>query len=229
MSQRLVACLLAAFSPVCFAAKQPVTIDAVINNPQGLAGRGSGAIAWAHDGARFVLNDHGKLFLYDVKSGRQRDIVTFASLGAAAVKAPPAPVFDWTNRNVGEKDVQWFSDGNRLLVAASGDLFIVDVNKGSFEALTQTAETEHDPRLSPDNQYVSFRRGHDLYVEDVASKQIRQLTAGGTDTLLNGQLDWVYPEELDLDTAHWWSPDSQSIAYLQFDISRADISRRFRC
>ncbi len=41
--------------------------------------------------------------------------------------------------------------------------------------------------------------------------------------LLNGLADWVYPEELDLDTAHWWSPDSRSIAYLQFDTAREPI------
>jgi dipeptidyl-peptidase-4 len=33
----------------------------------------------------------------------------------------------------------------------------------------------------------------------------------------------VYPEELDLNTAYWWSPDSKSIAYLQFDVSREMI------
>ena len=30
----------------------------------------------------------------------------------------------------------------------------------------------------------------------------------------------MYPEELDLGTGFWWSPDSKSIAYLQFDSSR---------
>ena len=40
---------------------------------------------------------------------------------------------------------------------------------------------------------------------------------------INGGLDWVYPEELDLSTAFWWSPDSKSIAYLQFDSSREPV------
>ena len=132
-------------------------------------------------------------------------------------------MFDWTNRRVGEQDVQWFADGKRLLVAAGGDLFVVDIAKGRFEPLTQTAEAERDPKLSPDNRYVSFRRGPDLFTIDVDSKVVTRLTTNGSDTLLNGQLDWVYPEELDLDTAHWWSPDSRSIAYLQFDISREPI------
>ena len=70
------------------------------------------------------------------------------------------------------------------------------------EALTQTSEAERDPQLSPDNQYVSFRRGPDLYTVEVSSKIVFRLTANGSDTLLNGQLDWVYPEELDIDTAN---------------------------
>ena len=95
--------------------------------------------------------------------------------------------------------------------------------KGRFDALTETPDFERDPKLSPDNRYVSFRRGSDLYAIEIASKVVTRLTSSGSDTLLNGQLDWVYPEELELGTAHWWSPDSRSIAYLQFDIAREPV------
>ncbi|OYV47993.1 MAG: hypothetical protein B7X10_03755, partial [Burkholderiales bacterium 21-58-4] len=33
----------------------------------------------------------------------------------------------------------------------------------------------------------------------------------------DGELDWVYTEELDLRSAYAWSPDSRYIAFLQFD------------
>src|SRR5262249_50817061 len=68
-----------------------------------------------------------------------------------------------------------------------------------------------------------FRRQQDLYCLDIASKKETRLTPDGSPALLNGQLDWVYPEELELSTAYWWSPDSRRIAYLQFDISREPI------
>ena len=108
-------------------------------------------------------------------------------------------------------------------IRGRGDLFIVDVGKGRFDPLTQTPEVERDPKLSPDNRYVSFRRGPDLYTIEIASKIVARLTTNGSDTLLNGQADWVYPEELDLDSAHWWSPDSRKIAYLQFDTAREPL------
>jgi dipeptidyl-peptidase-4 len=200
-------------------AKKPVTIDAVVNAPSSPLT----PITWAPDGERFLFTDRGQLSLYEIRSGKERSIVALDKLKDAAIPAPPAAVFDWTNRRVGEHETQWFSDGKRLLVAEGGDLFIVDAAKGRFEPLTQTADVERDPKLSPDDRFVSFRRGSDLYVIEIASKVVTRLTTNGSDTLLNGQADWVYPEELDLDTAHWWSPDSRSIAYLQFDTAREPI------
>jgi dipeptidyl-peptidase-4 len=57
---------------------------------------------------------------------------------------------------------------------------------------------------------------------DVASGRETRLTQGGSDTLLNGKLDWVYEEELASRSgqAFLWSPDSRAIAYLQLDQSR---------
>ena len=206
-------------TPGASGAKKPVTVDAVVNAPSTSHGR----ITWAPDGTKFVMVERGTLSLYDVKTGKERTIVEMGNLERAAVAVPAAPLFDWTNRRVAETSVQWFADGKRLLVAAAGDLFIVDIAKERYDALTQTADAERDAKLSPDGRFVSFRRGPDLYTMDIASKFIYRLTANGTATLLNGQLDWVYPEELNLGTAHWWSPDGKYIAYLQFDVSREPI------
>ena len=45
----------------------------------------------------------------------------------------------------------------------------------------------------------------------------KQLTSGGSEEILKGKLDWVYPEELSASTAYWWSPDSTKIAYYEMD------------
>ena len=84
-------------------------------------------------------------------------------------------------------------------------------------------EIEYEAKLSPDSKAIAFRRGYDLYSIDIATGKETRLTRGGTETLRNGTLDWVYPEELDLSTAFWWSPDSKSIVYMQFDTSREPI------
>jgi len=45
----------------------------------------------------------------------------------------------------------------------------------------------------------------------------RAITQGGTEEIRKGELDWVYPEELESGPRNWWSPDSSAIAYLEMD------------
>src|SRR5258708_4491300 len=73
---------------------------------------------------------------------------------------------------------------------------------------------------APDGKLVSFVREHNLFVVNVADGKERAVTRGGTEAVRQGELDWVYPEELDLKTAYWWSPDSTKIAFLEMDESK---------
>jgi len=131
--------------------------------------------------------------------------------------------FDWQNRRVSEQSFAWSHSGKEMLVSAGGDLFLVHIDSGKWDQLTATPDAERDPKFSPDGRFVSFRREHDLYCIEIAGVKVTRLTHDGSPTLLNGELDWVYPEELDLGTAHWWSPDSKRIAYLQLDTSLEPI------
>ncbi len=103
-----------------------------------------------------------------------------------------------------------------------GDVFTVDVRSGSVRALVQTKETEEYAEASPDGRRVAFVRANDIFVVDVATGRETRLTRTGSDTLLNGKLDWVYEEELASRTGQSfaWSPDSKAIAYLQLDQAR---------
>ncbi|MGQ9634485.1 MAG: S9 family peptidase [Bryobacteraceae bacterium] len=202
------------------AQKKPVTIDAVTGR-QG-AGR-AGEITWAPDGRRFAYPQDRRIWLYDVISRSRRELVALAALEAAAQRAPQPALFDWENRRVREQRIQWTPDGQSLLLKAGGDLFLYRLQEGNWVQLTKTPEDEKDPKLSPDGSRVSFRRGNDLYVIEIASRRLTRLTKDGSETRWNARLDWVYPEELDLGTAHWWSPDAKRIAYLQFDVSRQPL------
>jgi dipeptidyl-peptidase-4 len=128
--------------------------------------------------------------------------------------------YDYRKRRVSENKYQRTPSGKELLLSVDGDLFFYHLDSDKWDQLTATAETESDPKLSPDGKQVAFRRAHDLYTLDIASRKVKRLTEDGSTTLLNGELDWVYPEELDLGTAFWWSPDSKHLAYMQFDIGR---------
>ena len=183
----------------------------------------SAKIRWSPSGDRFALDDNGSLVVYDVPLKKKREVLAITRLESAATQKSPPSATAWTNRHVSQSELQWFPDNRHLLASVGGDLFIVDSEKGSFENLLKSPQNAEDAKLSPDGKHVSFRRSHDLYSLDVARKSVVRLTADGSDTLLNGEPDWVYPEELELTTAHWWSPDSASIAYLQFDVSHEPL------
>ena len=214
--ERFLCALLLALSASA-ADKKPVTIQNMPQPPH------MPAITWSPDGHRFAWMEEKAIWQYEVGSKKKKQLVALGALEDKAVKPPKPEVTDWQNRRVSEQSFQWSSTGHEMLVEQSGDLFLVHTETAKWEQLTATPEPERDPKLSPDGRMVSFRRDHDLYSLEIASKKVTRLTTDGSATLWNGELDWVYPEELEISTAHWWSPDSKSIAYLQFDISREPI------
>lgn len=77
---------------------------------------------------------------------------------------------------------------------------------------------------SPDGKYFAFSKpDNNLYVMEIASKKISQLTTDGNDSILNGYASWIYYEEIlgrqSRYKAFWWSDDSKSLAFMRFDES----------
>jgi dipeptidyl-peptidase-4 len=211
-----------ALATLAFAQKKPVTLDTLRQRPTAAAPYSP---VWAPNGHQFAYLRSGDLHLYDCRTRQSRVLFPkLNSLAANAIKdSRPALAFDWQNRRVTEARLQWAPASDALLIAEGGDLFWLSLSGGEPRQLTRTEAREADPKLSPDGKLIAYRIGNDLYSHDIASGKVTRLTHDGSETLLNGRLNWVYPEELDLGTAFWWSPDSQRLAYLQFDISHEMI------
>ncbi len=69
----------------------------------------------------------------------------------------------------------------------------------------------------PTARRVSYIRKHNIYVHPVGHDEERQLTKDGSETLLNGEVDWVYEEELYSRSNYFWSPDGKQIVFLQMN------------
>lgn len=222
MTFRHAVLFVALLSLPAFAQKKPITLETLKGAP---AVGGSLIPIWAPNGYQFAYTKGGGLHLYDCRKNESRELVgKLATLREAAVKdSRPEGKFEWQNRRVSENPIQWSGDSSALLVAEGGDLFWVEAGNSKWKQLTKTEATEEDPKLSPDSKKVAYRIENDLYFLDLGTGKQTRLTADGSETLLNAKLDWVYPEELDINTAYWWSPDSARIAYLQFDTSKVMI------
>jgi len=180
---------------LAFAQKKPVTLDVL--NAQ-VAFTELTGMEWSPDGTKFAWVDGGRVKSYDVGARAEKVVAELKRMeGAAAVVTVPE-AFQWQNRRVKEKTLQWSSDGAQLLLKVKGDLFLVDAANGEWRQLTKSREEEMDPKLSPDGRKAAYRLARNLFVQDVASGKQMRVTTDGSYTRLNGELDWVYPEELDL-------------------------------
>lgn len=124
-------------------------------------------------------------------------------------------------------DYQWTQAGDALLFPLAGDLYYYELESAAVKKLTNGEGFVTDPKLSPDGSQVAFVRNQNLYVIDIASTELRQLTSDGTDNLHNGEAEFAAQEEMDRDTGYWWSPDSSRIAYIQFDESPVPVTQRY--
>jgi dipeptidyl-peptidase-4 len=205
------------------AEKQPITLQSLEQAGRGGLGGFAPGRVWHPRGGSFIYIDHNKVMQWSRATMEAKEIFSLEAADRSAIEPERDRAFGWENRRVSAHRLQYSSDGSKILVEVKGDLFVWDAATSKLEQLTATDISEADPKFAPDATRISFRRGHDLYVLEIATKKVTRLTRDGDATHLNAMLDWVYPEELDLGTAHWWSPDSKSIAYLQFDVSREPI------
>jgi dipeptidyl-peptidase-4 len=78
-----------------------------------------------------------------------------------------------------------------------------------------------EPTFSPDGKKIAYARENNLYVYDIATKQITAITTDGKkNSVINGITDWVYEEEFAFVRAFDWSKDSKKVAYIRFDESQ---------
>jgi dipeptidyl-peptidase-4 len=205
-----------AFTASAAGIKKPITVHDLIGEQTPAAPQPM----WRPDGKAFAYRDKGKILLYDIGSLRATEWFDVDALEKNKDLRPSDDrVFSWQNRRVSTSGIQWFADCSAMLVPVKGGLYVMDAHKSKPRVTFTEIGEDNVPTLSPDGQSVLFRKNFNLYVMDLKTRLVRQLTSNGTSILMNGQLDWVYPEELELGTAFWWSPDSKYIAYMQFDVS----------
>jgi len=217
------------FSQSSTSERKPLTIEAVFG-AGGITGRAPENIQWSPDGTKvsFVERDasgeHGQLWYVDAKTGEKKVLV---SEGKLATLAPPLEKI----RDEREKErvsryhvaaYQWAPDSQHLLFDSQGQLWLYTLENGTAVQITSTPEASGDPKFSPDGTKLAYLRQHNLYVRPATGGEEKPLTkeTGDKDkdeNLLNGEVDWVYAEELDVRSHYFWSPDSRHILYLQMD------------
>ncbi|MGY1458569.1 S9 family peptidase [Luteimonas sp. A534] len=214
---------------------EAITGDAPLSGPTLLKPR------VAPDGSRVTFlrgkdSDRNRLDLwaFDVASGRT------AMLVDSAVVQPGDEVLSDEEKARRERqriaalsgivDYQWAPDSRHLLFPLGGELYLYDLDRSGAEAVRRVTSGEGfatDPRVSPKGGYVSFIRGRNLWVVDLASGDEVQLTRDGGGAIGNGVAEFVADEEMARHTGYWWAPDDSAIAYARIDESPVPLQKRY--
>ena len=217
-------CAVAQTSASPSSAKKQLTLERLFSGPY-LGGDTTEGIEWTPDGKRISYLERKatgaepalELWTMDRATGERKVLVN-----AETLKATMQPERASTTQGTGLARVQaegyrWSPTNEALLFSGSGNIVLLDLKTMTSKALVTGEDDVEDPKFSPDGKWVSFVRKFNLWVVSVATAQATALTTGGSEEILKGKLDWVYPEELNTVTAYWWSPDSSKIAYYQMD------------
>jgi len=201
-----------------------LTVERFFSAPS-LGGKLHEGLAWTPDGKHLSYVEttgSGKsakqeLWVVGAAAG-QRSVLVTGEQWEAALTGPAAKDSQATGLGRHAPPLyQWAPSGNAILFQGPTSLAWFDLKSHASHTLVSGTQELADPKISPDGKYVSFIRAHNLWVVSTIDGKERALTEGGTEEVRKGELDWVYPEELDITTAYWWSPDSSSVAFLEMD------------
>jgi dipeptidyl-peptidase-4 len=203
-------------------APKPLSIESIFAEG-GITGRGPENLKWSPDSTKFSFvqrddsGDHGELWYVDAVTGEKKVLVSEVKLAALA---PPI------NKIKDEREKErlsryhvaayvWAPDSKHLLFDSQGQLWLYDVSSGTAVQVTSAADPSGDPKFSPDGNRLAYVRKHNLFVRPVAGGGEKALTKDTDANILNGEVDWLYAEELSVRSNYFWSPDGKEIAFLQ--------------
>jgi len=206
---------------------KPLTIDAIYQ-PGGLAGPAPENVEWSPDGTKLSYvqrsenEEKGELWYVDAATGEKKVLVSAEKMSSLVPDVNKI-------KNEREKErltryhvaaYVWAPNSKHMLFDSLGQLWLFDLGTQTAVQFTSGSDPSEAPQFSPDSKHVAYLRKHNLFVRSISGEDERQLTHDTGDDLLNGEIDWVYAEELGVRSNYFWSPDSKQIVFMHMDESK---------
>lgn len=173
---------------------------------------------WAKDGYQYYKVNAGGIDELDARDVNKKTTIVTKEMLTPQGKA-----------SLSISGFSFSEDGNKVLIFTNtkrvwryntrGDYWVYDITAKTLKQLghDKPESSLMFAKISPDGTKAAYVSGHNIYVEDLASGDIKPMTTDGTTRLINGTFDWAYEEEFDCRDGFRWSPDSKLIAYWQID------------
>jgi dipeptidyl-peptidase-4 len=213
---------LATQAPAAQDAQKPLTVEAIFAHGH-LIGDPPEDLTWSPDGKHLTYLDGGELIDLepglDGGAGKPHVLVSRAKLAALGDKDGSETDRDHRDRYK-MASYLWAPDSSHLLFDSNGRLWLYDLHNGTGVQVGFTgAASGDDPKFSPNGEYLSFVRDHGpsvLRLKETGAQAVAVAPAPKP-AILDGEVDWVYEEELETRSNYFWSPDSKNLAYLQMN------------
>ena len=173
MIRRLLLLILCtSFSLDAAAQKPELSVSTIMQDPATYIGDWPSAPYWSEDGNTlyFRWNPNGE-FPSDSLFKITRDDLSARQVPADERRNLP-PAFGGFTHSGHEYDAGF----NRRVYSRSGDLYVFDRRTGENTRLTQTRDSEQNPRFSPDGSAIFFTRDNNLYKLGLPGSALSQLT-----------------------------------------------------
>ncbi|MCA9071757.1 MAG: DPP IV N-terminal domain-containing protein, partial [Planctomycetaceae bacterium] len=199
-----------------------LTLDRIYNSGEFSAKQPG--LRWLPDSDAYTMLEKSKeangrdIVRYDVKTGTSSVMVSAADL-AASLEDSPLSIEGYTF-SADLSLVLIYTNSRRVWrTNTRGDYWVLDRTNRQLHQVGKFAKPSSlmFAKLSPTGEHIAYVYERNIYLEDLRSGEVRQLTQTPNDHIINGTFDWVYEEELGLRDGFRFSPDGQSIAYWQLD------------
>ena len=180
-----------------------------------------GKTHWATDGYQYYRQQGSDIVELDTRDADKKTVLLTAAMLTPPGKQPLA-IANFSLSDDGQK-VLIFTNTKRVWrYNTRGDYWVYDITAKTLKQLGngRPASSLMFTKLSPDGTKAAYTSDHNMFVEDLATSTVKQLTFDGSKKLINGTFDWAYEEEFDCRDGFRWSPDSRNIAYWQIDASK---------
>ncbi|MEO6674976.1 MAG: DPP IV N-terminal domain-containing protein, partial [Ginsengibacter sp.] len=153
-------------------------------------------INWTPDGNAYIQIQGGNVVKTDIKSGGETILIKREQLIPQGASEPLT--FDIFNFSASKSKLLIYTNTAKVWrYNTRGDYWVLDIlsNKLAQLGKGRPSQSLMFAKISPDEKKAAYVSGHNIYVEDLSTHKINQLTNDGTRKLINGTFDWVYEEE----------------------------------
>ncbi len=142
----------------------PLTVQKIMRNPDEWIGVSPSRIHFSEDGSKVY-------FYWNPEKAESDSLYYVPSSGGT-----PQKVSYSQRRSLPSQNGDYNQERIKKVYSRNGDLFVLNIKNGKEEQLTNTLETEHNPKFTGDGKKIVFQKDNDLYILYLSTGKLEQLT-----------------------------------------------------